>query len=442
VKPVERLSTCRRLAWLLIAAVLCPAPAARGKSATHTLGKSQRTYDVLLPAGQTDGAPVVVFLHGTNQPQPDRFRAEYAPLFAKRSCVVALPRASDKLKWRYTDAQYILDAVADVHRRYRTDPKRVLLMGVSGGGQTALFLVDHAPKPWRAVITVSTNPVVIRSRHYQWFYPPAETIKTCPYLAIHHITQGAAVQYWRQVRARKQAEGASVSILPVLGPVSHYLPPPKQLGPWVDEVLAGKHPRPIPDPQKAAVARMLAPCVAALPKALGEAEPAAQTLAFHKGGEWFDVSLRTPPEFERSKKEDKADAADQPVTQLRVEHVKWPIVVRCEARKRAERMTDVLKAEETQTQTRGLLYQVYHTQTLPVGGRNWQVKIGSITYPDRKRGWVSTLFLRAAAPVARSPKQWLEVTVLDETQQPEAEQLAGILRTALETVAAKRSARP
>ena len=428
---------CSRPAAAVIALVLAGAAAAAEGPATHTIGKPPRSYEALLPPGQSQGAALVVFLHGTNEPKLDRFKTDYGPLLRQRKCVVALPQASDKLKWRYEDAQHILDVVADVQKRYGTDPKRVVLMGVSGGGQTALFLVDHAPQRWRAVIAVSTNPVVIRGRRHEWFYPPAETVKTCPYLAINHITQGAAIQYWRQVRVRREPQGASLSILPVLGPVSHYLPPPKELGPWLDDVLAGRHPKPLPDPQKEAVAKMFAACVAALPKAIDEAKPAEKTAPFAKDGELFALTLNAPSDFGRSGKEDKADTADKPITQIRAEHAKWPIRLRCEARKRAELMTDVLKAEEQQTLARGLLYQVYHTGSVTAGKRAWQIRIGSITYPDKTRGWVSTLFLHAAAPIAGSPKQWLEVSLLDETQQPDARELAAVVRTVLETVSAK-----
>jgi hypothetical protein len=100
-------------------------------------------------------------------------------------------------------------------------------------------------------------------------------------------------------------------------------------------------------------------------------------------------------------------------------------------------MADVLSAEEGQTILRGMLYQVYRRGTLDVGGRNWSYKIGSITYPDRRRGWVSTLFLHAAAAVKNDPTQWLTVLVGDETQKPDAEELAGIFKTALVTLTAR-----
>lgn len=439
----ERIRLRRRVgpaSWLLPAAwaiASASATAVGDGSATHALPGTQRSYDILLPPGDPNGRPLVVFLHAPAQPKLDRFQAEYWPVFRERGCLVALPKTSDKLMWRYGDAQYVVDVIDDVQKRYRTDPKRILLMGVSGGGQTALFLVDHDPQRFRAVIAVSTNPVVVRGRRHEWFYPSLKTAKACPYLVINHITQGAALQYWRQVRSKRQEAGASISILPVLGPAEHYQPPPKELGPWLEAVLAGKHPKPLPDPQEAAVAKLFAQCVADLPKALAAAGPAAQTQPVAKDGEIFRLALAAPADFERSKKEDKADSADRPITQVRVEHKKWPILIRCDARKTEQPMLDVLKAEEQQTRQRGILYQVYHIASVDAGKRTWPLKVGSITYPDQKRGWVSVLFLHAAAPIAKDPSHWLEVTVMDETQQPDAAELAGILKTVLAGIGAQ-----
>ncbi len=435
--PARRRSVLLTPLWLLTAAGAQPAASAAGRSATHALADSKRSYEALLPDSDTKGRPLLVFLHGSGKPNLERFKADYRPLLAKRGCLIALPKTDDKLKWRYQDAGYIVDVIADVEKRYGTDPKRVLLMGVSGGGQTGLFLVDHAPQRFRAVIVISTNPVVVRGRHHEWFYPSKATAKRCPYFVVNHITQGAALQYWRQVRARRRGSGASISILPVLGPVSHYLPPPKGLGGWLDAVLAGKHPAPIPDPQKAAVAKMFAKTAAALPKAIAAAKPAAGAQLATKDGEIFRLSVPAPPNFQRSRKEDKADSADRPITQIRAEHEKWPIHVRCDARRTEQPMTAVLKVEEEQTILRGMLYQLYHTGRLEAGGRTWQMKIGSITYPDRRRGWVSALFVHAAAAIKSDPRQWLEVTVIDETQQPEAAELAGILKTVVSGVKAR-----
>jgi pimeloyl-ACP methyl ester carboxylesterase len=427
------------LAGAMALAAAAATPARAAEPVTHTLADLKRTYDVLLPSGDPAGGSLVVFLHGSGETKLDRFQAEWAPLFVQRKCVVAMPKAAGKLMWQYQDAKYITEAIADAQKRYKTDPQRVILMGVSGGAQTVLFLVDHDPQAYAAVVVVSANPVVVRGHQDEWFYPSVKTAKTCPFFVVEHITQGTALQLWRQVRLRREEAGASISILPVVGPVSHYLPPPKEFAPWLDEVLAGKLPAPLPDPQKAAVAKMFAPCAAALPKAIESAKPAdnsQKTQKIVKDGDLFQLSVTAGADFTRAKKEDKADADDKPLTQLRLEYKTWPIYVRCEARKRAELMTDVLKSDESRTIQRGLLYQIYSTGKLDAGGKAWQYQIGSITYPEKDRGWVSTLFLHASAPLGEDAHQWLEVTVMDETQQPDAQELATIFRTLLEGVGA------
>ena len=57
-----------------------------------------------------------------------------------------------------------------------------------------------------------------------------------------------------------------------------------------------------------------------------------------------------------------------------------------------------------------------------------------MTYPDQKRGWISVLFLSAAAAHSPDRRQWVRVLVLDETQQPDAKQLAQLLKAALTAV--------
>ena len=392
---------------------------------------------MLLPpaAGAEANLPAVLYLHPTGEPKLEAFRVDYWPIFRQRKCIVVIPRSRSKEMWVSGEDRYVERVMADARKRHPIDPKRIVLMGVSGGGQLGLFLADHGPEFFRAVIAVSTNPVVVRGRDSEWFYPADAALKKCPYLVVNHITQGSALMYWRQVRARLEPKGASISILPVLGAkAEHYLAPPKELGAWLDEVLAGKHPQPLADPQQAAVAKMLAKPVAELVKTWNEAAPTPTTQRIAKPAEKHSLSLAVPADFERSKSESSKDSAGRPITQIRIEHKTDPVYVRCELREANQPMNDVLAAEETQTALRGMLYQVYHRGVLKAGGRQWTCRIGSITFPHRKLGWQSTLFVHASAPTRADGRQWLEVTVLDETQQPRASQLAPILRAVLASV--------
>jgi len=424
-------------AWPMAVSMGGPADAPRG--AVHSLPAASRSYEVLvppLPSKDLTNLPMVVYLHPSTQPRLAQAKADYWPVLRGRKCLMVLPRSQGKKMWLAGEDKMVTDVIADVQTRYSVDAKRIVLMGAAGGGQVALRLADRLPGKFRAVIVISTSPVVVRGSRYEWFYPNRKVLKTCPYFVVNHITQGAALMYWRQVQAKLADGGASITILPVTGKPDEYLPPPKPLGAWLGQVLAGKHPAALPDPQAAAVAKMLRPCLDAWDKALATTRPVRRGKTIAKDGKVLRLVVAPPPNYERSKREDVRDATAAPLTQIRLEHKTWPITIRFDARATKAPLAAVLTAEEKATALRGLLYQVYRQQGLTAGGRKWAVKVGSITYPDRRRGWVSALFIHAAAPIKADPKRWLTVLVTDETQQPDAGQLAGILKAALAGVAA------
>ncbi len=430
--------------WALLAAAGAAGAAEAPAPVVHRLPASERTYELLVPpvgAAELARLPLVVYLHGSGQPRPERARKDYWPLLGRRKCLFALTRSKGKKMWLAGEEKYVTDVIDDIQTRYSVDGKRVCLLGVGGGGQAALFLADHLPERFRAVIVVSTSPVTIRGRRQAWFYPNRKTLKTCPYFVVNHITQGASLMYWRQVRAKLTGAGASISILPVTGKPEPYQRPPKALGRWLDEVLAGRHPKPLPDPQKAAVAKMLAGPVAALSAAIDKVTPAPAG-KITKAGPPFRLTVSAPPDFQRSKREDSRDSTGAAMTQIRIEHKTWPITVRAAARATEKPLGKVLAEEAAASRARGILYQVYSTGALPAGGRQWKYRIGSITYPDRRRGWVSALFLHAAAPVKADPKSWLTVTVTDETQQPQAKELAAAFRTVVASISAAPAPAP
>lgn len=435
----------RTAAWLAMGAamgVYAASTAAQEADVAHNLPGGDRFYRVLLsgPAETLKNAPLVVYLHPSADGHFEEFQRDYWPMLRDHKCVVAMPRGKGKFSWVAGEDEYVRNVIADVQKRYATDPARMILLGISGGGQVALLLADHDPKSFRAMILVSTNPVCVRGNEAVFFYPSRDTIKQCPYFVINHITQGSGLMYWRQVRAKTAPLGSSISIVPVLGPVSQYVPPPPELGIWLTEVLAGRQPSALGDPQQAAVAQMFAPAAAAADKALA-GEPAKAGNPVVKDGLTFRLSLAAPAGFAEAKREDAADSSGLPITQIRLEAAKLPIYIRCDARATARPMADVLAAEEKDNLERGMLYQIFRKgDALAASGRMWQWRIGSLTYPDRTRGWISTFFLHAAAPVEKDPKQWLEVLVMDETQKPDGAALAACLKAILSGASAEPAA--
>ena len=440
-----RATTTYGVMWALAATMLFPNPAA-GQERTFTLAKGNRTYKLLAgpEAKGRKNQPLVVYLHPSGGPKLKEFTNQYMPLLRKRGCLVAVPLSRDRNLWPVGADGYIHRVIADVQGRYSVDTKRIVLLGISGGGQLALFVADRKPAAFRAVIAVSTNPVVVRGDKAEWFYPNRAVLRKCPYFVVCHITQGAALRYWRQVRARLAPAGASVSIRPVLGRVGHFLPPPRELGSWLDTVLAGKHPAPLADPQKAAVHRIFSKPAAALMAALPKATAAKISERLTRNDKHFELAAGLQEHFERSKGRDRADAAGLPVTQIRTEHKKWPIYIRVDARATHQAMARVLAAETAQTRLRGMLYQIYQRGTLTGAGRSWQVRIGSVTFPDRRKGWRTTLFIHAAAAIDAKPDKafrWIEITLMDETQRPNPQELGTTLRTILSGLSVKARTR-
>ena len=428
-----------RRACVALLAVLAVAPPARAQETTLTLPESKRAYQLLLPAAAAakKDLPLVVYLHPSGGTMLEKFKKDYWPLLSKRGCAVAVPLSRSEKLWAAGDDVYIRQVIADVRKRNATDPKRVVLLGISGGGQVALLLSDQTPEAFRAVIAVSTNPVVSRRGKAVWFYPDRQVLKTCPFLVVCHITHGASLKFWRQVRAKLGPLGASISILPVLGEPAHYLPPPEPLPDWLTAVLAGKHPPAIEDPQKLAVAKAFAKPAAALATGLKTAKPAKITKRLTKEGKVLKVTVPLQENFERSKREAKTDAMGMAIVQVRTEHKKWPLYVRVDARGGKRPMAEVLADEERSTRLRGMLYQVHHRLQIPAGARTWRVRIGTITFPDKRRGWRTTLFCHAAAPLAADGKKWVEVAVLDETQKPDPRQIAEAFHTVVSDLKAQ-----
>jgi pimeloyl-ACP methyl ester carboxylesterase len=477
-----------------------PTPAATRSNAgeagvIHKLPAGDRQYEVLLPPGEAaelKNLPLVMYLHPAGQPATGqarpttaavspsaRLEADWRPLLARRKCLLVPLASKLPTMWQAGEEQYLLDVLADVQARYSVDARRVILLGVSGGAQAALFLADHAPEKFRAVIAVSANPVVVRGEKAEWFYPNRKTLEVCPYFVVNPLTQGSALMYWRQVRAKLSGQGASISIVPVTG-AQEFPAPPESFGPWLDEVLAGKQPKPVEDPQKLAVAKWMGPPAEQWAKQTGGAQSWGRVsldgpsrTADPEGGLY--LSVMPPEHFPASSpaRMGQRDSTGAPMLQLKLEHKDWPIYLRWEVRQTARPMEEVLAEEEKANIQRGVLYQLYQTvtrsapstssarpasgpATKPISGStkptsvsgpemnlppgalaraqqaiNWRIRIGSITYPDRRRGWVTALFAHASSPLSPDGRKWVSVVLTDETQQPDAQELAGYLRAAL-----------
>jgi len=131
----------------------------------------RREFMVYLPAGWSAEvrAPLIVLCHGCKQ-TPEEFAkgSRIAALADQLGCVVLIPRqtrwANPWRCWNWFDpatmngggeAEIVAAQVRLLRRRYRTDPRRVVAVGISAGAALAAVLGISHPRQVRAVVTHS-----------------------------------------------------------------------------------------------------------------------------------------------------------------------------------------------------------------------------------------------------------------------------------------------
>jgi len=124
---------------------------------------------VVLPEGDAEGRPLLVFLHGRGGNESSSLRK---PMFAAlkalgtRAPIVAFPDGGDHSYWHNRDSgewgRYVMkEVIPQVVRRFEADRRRVAIGGISMGGFGAFDLARAHPKRFCAV--GGHSPAVWRS---------------------------------------------------------------------------------------------------------------------------------------------------------------------------------------------------------------------------------------------------------------------------------------
>ena len=126
---------------------------------------SELKYQLLSPAAAAQPGdekfPLVLFLHGAgergsdNKAQLKHGTSNFASEAARQKfpCYVAAPQCSSG-KWWNTQADLLLELIADLQKQHRIDPQRIYVTGLSMGGFGTWELIARKPELFAAAAPV------------------------------------------------------------------------------------------------------------------------------------------------------------------------------------------------------------------------------------------------------------------------------------------------
>jgi predicted peptidase len=203
-------------AWALLPLLFFARPAAAAE--TGFLNKSVRAgdrsmpYVVYLPREHTSKKrwPVILFLHGAGERGDNGLSQSQVGIGTairmhpeRFPCLVVMPQAPRGNGWRGESNELALRALDEVVKKYKGDPSRLYLTGLSMGGYGTWEIAAKYPDRFAAVMPIcgGGDPTAM-----------ASTLKSLPIWVFHgDADQAVPVQRSREmVEAIKAAGSASI----------------------------------------------------------------------------------------------------------------------------------------------------------------------------------------------------------------------------------------
>ncbi|HEY0065555.1 MAG TPA: prolyl oligopeptidase family serine peptidase [Telluria sp.] len=210
------------LSGLALAMLALPALArSRAKSLTSTF-RGQLRYLAFLPksySARGPGAPLILFLHGSGERGSDleKVKAWGPPAIAEKDAefpfIVIAPQLPEGESW---DALALKNLLDDVLKKYKVDPDRVYLTGLSLGGYGAWDLAARHPQYFAALAPICGGGIV----------RTAGSMRTIPTWVFHGKKDDAVPEEEsaRMVAALKAAGGnVQYTVLPEGGHIDAWV---------------------------------------------------------------------------------------------------------------------------------------------------------------------------------------------------------------------------
>jgi len=211
-----------------LVALLLTAPLFAAAAAPDLSGKGFQTrvfvdaeggahpFVVFIPASYHPGShpPVMLFLHGSGERGEnnlDHLIVGIGPAIWKRKMtfpfVVVLAQCRPDSSWRPDDpdARWALGMLEQTQKEFATDPDRVVLTGLSMGGNGTWLIAAQDPTAWSAIVPMCARPDVANAEKFAAAHLPiwnfcgdqdrAETVKANRDMAEAFKTLGANAKY-------------------------------------------------------------------------------------------------------------------------------------------------------------------------------------------------------------------------------------------------------
>ena len=309
--------------------------------------------------------------------------------------------------------------------KLKTD--NLLLIGVGKSGPAALAIIDKYHKRLSGVVLISVAPVQVGHDTVR-LWRPIRGAYAVPLWAVAGTKTKDAAQTlvnWRRFAATRGQKCVSLTIDSRIAFGAGYVEPDPALADWMDDILAGKTPKPGPDRQAENEVRLYEKFARSLRGAMKAAIPIGAGKAIAKREGPMEVFTNAPLGWVRDMRgEREYNAETSPFVQLYLTpSVRGPFFARVNAVAWSGTAERLLDDYDQRLREKGFLV-IRHSRS----SRGVEAgQISSVLWPTRQK-WHRWLVLTVAGGATKSNPAAKLICVLNATAKPDVTAMAAAMK--------------
>jgi len=316
--------------------------------------------------------------------------------------------------------------------RRKVDPNRILLITPRSGGPAGIAIIDKHSKRIAGAVMIAVSPWVRQAGSIKLWRPSPEAWAAPMWTTVPvNIKAGAPMLLlWRRIGASKPAD-ASFTVDPRVNIRDNE--PDREIGKWISAIAAGKKPAPGIDRQVEAETRRYANAAKQLQTAMQVASPADAGRRLTKTEGPIMLNVTAPDTWRRVERgERKYNPIDRPFVQMYLSPKPGSMLfARANGAKWSGDAAGLLDQYERRLGDAGYLT----VRLARWRARGYSLQISSILWPSRGK-WHRWLVLVGAGPGDKKAPAAPMVVVMDASDTPDANTMAGAMKRILSGVSA------